>query len=295
MTGDHDGPDTLRPDVRDKGLHGRSLVSPTLSYVAFNMRNPVIGLAAGAKGLALRKALALAVNRKRLVEFVLGGTGLPADQLIPPGYTGHTAGFRMENQKFDVAGALKLLKEAGFTVEESEGRVRTLNAQGEQVHVEISLRRKEPPAELLTFWRETGAAIGVEIALAAMSFAEFLEQQEKGLGMAYDSGWVLDYPSPCNMLQLFYGPYSAPGINAANFELKDYDLLFEKLRQVEHSGDEAALVRLTQRAQEVIDAHSPWIVLSFRCTCMLYSRRLLWPANHGFNPYPMKYHMLKAA
>lgn len=41
-------------------------------------------------------------------------------------------------------------------------------------------------------------------------------------------GWGLDYPDAENTLQLFYGPYEAPGSNASNYKNPEYDALYEQ-------------------------------------------------------------------
>jgi len=64
------------------------------------------------KDLRVRRAISKAIDRKALTERVLGGLGLPASNLIPPGVFGYAPDLAVE--PFDPVGARKLLAEAGF-------------------------------------------------------------------------------------------------------------------------------------------------------------------------------------
>lgn len=60
----------------------------------------------------VRRALSKAIARDALVERILEGEGIPAGQLVPPGFFGHEASLIAPVQ--DLAGARQLLTEAGF-------------------------------------------------------------------------------------------------------------------------------------------------------------------------------------
>lgn len=60
----------------------------------------------------VRKALSMMINRPAIVERVMEGVALPAGQLLPDGFFGRSPTLKPE--KYDVAGAKKLLAEAGY-------------------------------------------------------------------------------------------------------------------------------------------------------------------------------------
>ena len=60
----------------------------------------------------VRKALSMMINRPAIVERVMEGAALPAGQLLPDGFFGRSPNLKPE--KYDVAGAKKLLAEAGY-------------------------------------------------------------------------------------------------------------------------------------------------------------------------------------
>jgi len=62
-------------------------------------------------------------------------------------------------------------------------------------------------------------------------------------------GWTLAYPDPQYILQLFYGPNAAPGINGFNYASERYDRLFE---QAGHFADGAERNQLYRRLNQMI-------------------------------------------
>ncbi len=60
----------------------------------------------------VRKALSMAISRDLIVERVMEGVAVPAGQLLPDGFFGVSA--NMPPEKYDPAGAKKLLAEAGY-------------------------------------------------------------------------------------------------------------------------------------------------------------------------------------
>lgn len=64
------------------------------------------------KDVRVRKAISKAINRELIVERVMEGVAIPAGQLLPEGFFGLSNKLKVE--KYDPAGAKKLLAEAGY-------------------------------------------------------------------------------------------------------------------------------------------------------------------------------------
>jgi peptide/nickel transport system substrate-binding protein len=64
------------------------------------------------KDVRVRTAISKAINRKALVEHTMEGLAVPASNLVSPGIFGHADTIPVE--AYDVAGAKKLLAEAGY-------------------------------------------------------------------------------------------------------------------------------------------------------------------------------------
>lgn len=64
------------------------------------------------KDLRVRRAISMAINRPAIVSKVMDGNAIPAGQLLPDGFFAISP--KLNPEKYDVEGAKKLLKEAGW-------------------------------------------------------------------------------------------------------------------------------------------------------------------------------------
>lgn len=96
-------------------LHLRVVAEPgaIYQYVAFNLRNRYLSK------LAVRQAIAHAIDRKRIVRDLLLGYGRVTDTLFPPGHWAHAD--NLPSYAYDPAAAKKLLDEAGFRDPDGDG------------------------------------------------------------------------------------------------------------------------------------------------------------------------------
>jgi len=76
------------------------------AYLGFNHDDPVAGQT------AVRKAIAHAIDRKHIIQFILGGKARPAQAIFPPDHwAGHPT---LSGYPYDPGQARQLLREAGF-------------------------------------------------------------------------------------------------------------------------------------------------------------------------------------
>ena len=275
------GDDLLQEKYREQGIHLREFLEPTLHYISFNMKDTTFGSPAGDTGKALRAAVALCIDRTDYINTHLNGRGEPADQLIPPGVLGHSEQNVMSGQRFDPAEGRKLLKEAGFTVTETDGAWTTTRKDGKQVELKISFRStSESTVEYGEWLTNSVAAIGIKLVPDYLSFPKFLRQQADGTGQAYDAGWVMDVPDAQNMLQLLYSPNKPPGINSAAYESEAYDRLYEEMAVLRDDVPEQAKRKreLIKKLHKQIDDDTPWVLMEYRKRLTLY--------HEGFNTPP---------
>lgn len=281
----------LKKEYREKGLRLTIADEPIVDYIAFNMNDEVVGAKAGKKGKAIRKALSLSMDRDKLNIERRGGFAPPANRLIPPDIVGHGAA-ALAFQRFDAAEARETLRQAGFRVEQRLTKWRALDADGKQVTVKLLLRSKNADAQsYATLMAQFAEQAGIKLDCELLTFAEFLKRQEEGQGQAYDAGWVLDYPDAQNLLQLLYGPYKPPGINAASFANADYDKCYEELATLSDQDEKqrARKLALIERMTEIVDDETPWVLLSWRRSLTLHREELKAPPPCSFNYSQAKY------
>ncbi|MEZ5991063.1 MAG: ABC transporter substrate-binding protein [Planctomycetota bacterium] len=286
------GDDLLNEKYRKQGIHLIDYIEPTVHYISFNMNDATFGSKAGDKGRALRKAVAKCINRADYINKHLNGRGEPGSQLVPPGVLGHSDECVLQNQQFDLDGARKLLKEAGFTVNETDTGWSTSDA-GKQIELQVCFRSQKETTMAYGEWlTEALAQIGISFKPKYMSFRDFLRTQDEGKGQAYDAGWVMDVPDAQNMLQLLYSPHKPPGINSAGFANPTYDKLYEEMSVLRDDVPEEAERKrqLIVEMHKVLDDETPWVLMEYRKIYSLGQEGFLSPP-----PNPFAYNFKKYA
>ncbi len=273
-------------ELQARGVKALRYEEATIGYISFNMNDTTVGTPAGEKGLALRRALALSIDREDFIRRYLNGRGSPATQLIPPGMKGHQPENNMQSQRYDPARGREILSAAGFEVRPKGTAYETIDPEtGKPVTIVVSFRSlAETMKQEASYIASSALQVGVTIQPELMTFAEFLKRQDEGVGQAYDAGWVMDYPDAQNMLQLLYGPNKPPGINSASYSSPRYDALYKDMSVLDDNVgpqfDEK--LELIGQMHEELDKDVPWILFEFRVTYVLYHQWYTPPKPNEF-------------
>jgi ABC-type oligopeptide transport system substrate-binding subunit/class 3 adenylate cyclase/tetratricopeptide (TPR) repeat protein len=135
----------------------------------------------------VRRAFALATDRHRLADLVLGGYLFPATGgLVPPAMAGHSPGIALP---YDPPTARKLLDEAGYPGGRGFPPVELLSYQG----------RKAVHEDLQSQWLDD---LGVQVAGGAIAWTSFLDRQAQKPPHIAIAGTSAIYPDPAG----FVGP-----------------------------------------------------------------------------------------
>ncbi|MHC4841085.1 MAG: ABC transporter substrate-binding protein [Planctomycetota bacterium] len=281
----------LKKGLSDKGIVLTTYEEPTIHYVSFNMTDPVVGTAAGEKGKAIRKALALSFDRERYVKEQLNQRGTPAVGVLPPGCAGYDESSQA-SQKYDIDAAKKVLTDAGYKLE-GDKEIKCLDPDtNKQVTINVLYRStSDSMAKTAKLQVEFAAKVGILIEPEMMTFGEFLRRQDEGDGQAYDAGWVMDYPDAQNMLQLLYGPNKPPGINSASFDNKEYNKLYSEMAALDESKPEQLKTKLEliRKMADVLEEETPWICVEYRKTFRLTQKGVALPSPNAFSYTGLKY------
>ena len=184
----------------------------------------------------VRKALALAIDKRRLVERITRGGEQPASHLVPNG-TAHYVS--PEGLGYDPALARKLLAEAGYPGGKNFPRMEYMfNAPvgGGKIHEQIAI-------ELQQMWRDT---LGIDIELRQLEMQVYLTEQDQ---MHYDvsrSSWIGDYNDANTFLNMFV---TNDGNNRTGWSNARYD---ELVREANETTDMDAREKLFQDAETIL-------------------------------------------
>ena len=264
---DADG--NLRPSLAEKGF--RLFASPVLqlSYVGFNMRDPLVG---GNK--KLRQALNCAFDFPAWRKFSMNRV-MQCDGPLPPGVRG-----RLETPfayAFNLEKAKRLLAEAGYPggVDPKTGR---------RLRVEISMGRATQDArETVELMQSFYDKVGVQLDAKFMTWDAYLRAVSEGRTMMFLLGWVGDYPDAENFIQLFISKNVSPGANHSNYTNPEVDRLYDEAMAAKTESERLAA---WQRVQEIVREDCPWIFLHYPKSYSITS-----PSVTGYTPTDFPYGM----
>ena len=182
-------------------------------FVSFNMRDPLVG---GAKGKALRQAIAAAIDPQALINVIWNGRGIPLNSMVPVDFAGSERDTAAPVHKRDLALARKLMADAGYP--DGKGLpplTLRLPAADADTRNEVDLLKSQL------------AAVGVHLAGDFDDMPTFTRSMEAGNFQVAYYAWYADYPDAQDYYQLAYGKNLAPGPNNGNFIDAGYDKAYE--------------------------------------------------------------------
>jgi oligopeptide transport system substrate-binding protein len=245
--------------------HSKELVvAPFLAtaYFGLNLSNPIF-----ASNLQLRKALAMAIDRKRIAN-AQGFGQPPAFGFVPPGtwnYDPQSWQWAALNDKDRIAEAKSLYASAGYSADKPL-RIRVLFNANTAI--------KQTAILIAAMWKET---LGVETELIEEEYRVFLQSRhDKSRWDVARLGWTADFNDASNFLDTFRN--NSPN-NDSGFSNRTFDLLL----------DEAAKTRDLQTRKLLLEA-AERVMLSDYPILPLYfyvSKRLVKPYVHGVQPNPL--------
>jgi len=247
-----------------------------VDFIAFNMRDPVVGQSAdpvvNERHRKLRQAFACALDLEQYCTVIFNNRHVPANTPIPPSVTGHTE--KTYPYKFDLARAKRLLAEAGYP----DGK----DAKGNRLRLVMILpgAGSTDARQEADFFQEQLRAIGIDLETQQMTFTEYLRREHEGETQVFWAGWVIDYPDAQNTLQLFYGPNKCPGVNGTNYSNPEFDKLYERISTMADGPERTALY---EQMAEMVMADCPWALLTYRLQYGLFQP---WFQNYQPSAFP---------
>jgi oligopeptide transport system substrate-binding protein len=247
--------DKLKPEYAARGIVRHAYIEPFLFFVDFNMDDPVVGGMSNDK-IALRRAIAMGLNTQNLIDVVYAGQGQPANQLIPPGVSGHdpTASSR---PLYDPAAAQALLDRFGYKNRDADGYRK--GPDGKPLTVVLSLRAAAISRETQTLWKRDMDVIGIRIDFRVAPFQDFVKDLIAGKYQMSAAGFG-GIPTGDGILELL-DSRQPPFANQSRFKSAEYDQWVDRfLRSPTPTEQIAAARRMTEMAR----AYMPLLPTIFR-------------------------------
>ena len=212
----------------------------------------------------LRRAIGLAIDRKKILETFYEGRGRLAEGPVPDLLRTWVLNKNTRALGYDAAMAKQMIKEHGFA-----GTRLTLYIAADQESVDL--------AEIIHSYL---GDVGLTVDIRQLEWSAYKSAVNRGEPDMFWLSWWADYPDAENFLfPLFDSANLGPAGNRTGYVNRVVDRLIE---EGQHSVDQRKRDHLYQKAEEKIISDAPWVFFWHKTD---YIIRQPWVS--GFKVYPI--------
>lgn len=262
--------DKLKPEYISRGVSRHVFPEPFLFAFYFNIDDPAIGGMTNDR-VALRRAIALAIDQSTMVSVLYAGQALPANQIVPPGVGGHDPSLP-QRPFYDPQSAKALLDRFGYKTRDADGF--RMTPDGKPLTVVVSLRTGGITRELQTLLKKNLDAIGLRVDFRVAPFQDIIKELELGKFQMYWGGYG---GQPSGYPELWQLDSRQPqATNVTHFRLDEYDRAMEAFLQSRGNAEQVAAAR---KMNELVRTYVPLLPGIFRL-----ENDFVQPWLQGFSP-----------
>jgi len=267
----------LRPDLAKRGVKHIRFGAPSVTFTYFNLDDPVVG-GYSTQRIALRRAIGMGFDVDEMIRVLFAGNALPANQLLPPGVSGHDPSLPVKSI-YDPVGARALLDRFGFKDRDGDG-YREL-PDGKPLTVVRGTLPESWYREADTLWKKNMDAIGVRMQVQQQTFAELLNLSRSGKLPMFNLGYRSLEPSGYQILQTLWGK-SPRDTNPSQFKQADYDAAYEQFLRTPAGPARVALAR---KMSDISQAYMPMLLHTYGVGNVLHYPWVqgYWPSAFGYS------------
>jgi peptide/nickel transport system substrate-binding protein len=241
-----------------------------LSYMAFNTRDPIL------KDPRVRRALAYAIDRKPILEYLGRGFSRPADSVLPPeswAYNGNVPHYDHDPER-----ARQLLDQAGYPL-----------VNGVRFHMTMKTSTEGSTRLLSAVLQQQLREVGVILDIRTFEFATFFSDVTHGAFQFYSLRWIGGNEDPDIFEYVFDSDKFPPhGANRGYYSNPQVDRLISEART---QLDQNTRKQLYAQIQQILAEDLPYINLWYFDNVVVHTKRV---GNISLNPSG-NYDFLKTA
>ncbi len=220
--------------------------------------------------LRVRKALSMAVDRKALTAYVAKAGQIPSSTFVPSGMGGYEDARGLQ---FDVAGAKRLLAEAGYP--NGRGFPKTeLMYNTNELHRMITQAVQQ-------MWKDN---LGILVDLVNVEWKVYLARQSSLDYQMARAGWIGDYVDPNTFLDMWV---TRGGNNETGWSNTRYDDLIARAACT--IVDRKERMKTLREAEQMLLDDTPILPLYTYVNTGMLSRRVKGWSPNILDQHPLKY------
>ncbi|MFN3729840.1 MAG: ABC transporter substrate-binding protein [Fimbriimonadaceae bacterium] len=209
------------------------------------------------KDARVRRAVALAVDRDKIVNEILGGVNQIAYGMIPPGVPGFRDDYR--GLPYDPETAKRLLAEAGY------------EDASKMPRLELIIRENRPDIRIVAeaVQSQLSETLKMPITIRTMEWRSMIERINRRETDFSHRRWAADYLDPENFISFMGASYGVE--NKVNYSNPALDQL---TRAGDTEMDEARRLPLYQQAEDIMVNDAAYVPIYFQRDAELISPRV---------------------
>lgn len=226
-----------------------------------------------ADNIKLRQALNYAIDREKIVKYVLKGKGTPGVHgILPRGMPGFSE--EVKSYSYDKEKAIKLLVEAGYP-------------GGNGLNLKLVYYNDESQRELCEALQAQFKDVGITLQIDEMLGASHRSAQNEGKLAFWRANWGADYYDPENYYALFYSKNETPiGPNTSHYKNEKVDSLYDLGLKITNFDERMIVYR---EIEKIVNDDSPWMVIYYNQFIYLKQKNISGMYVDGLGIINLKY------
>lgn len=247
-------PDMVTTLSRDPHLRIEQTSGTTLNYLAFNLRDPVL------KDVRVRQAIAYALNRQPMIQYLWRDLAVPAASILPPQSWAYDGNVR--HYDYDPGRARQLLDQAGYRT--STGGIR--------FHLTMKTSTEETTRLLAAVLQQQLRNVGIALDIHTLEFATFYSEVVKGAFQIFSLRWIGANQDP-DIFEYVFDSSSIPPrrANRGYYSNPQVDAL---IAQARGEIDQKERAKLYDQIQQILANDLPYINLWYLDNVAVHNRRV---------------------
>jgi len=263
-------PDTVLTLEKDPHLEVQRGPGTVLNYFAFNFRDPIL------KDVRVRQAIAYAIDRKPMIDYLWRGFAEPAYSVLPTqswAYNGDVPKYSHDPQR-----ANQILDAAGYP-----------RVNGIRFHLIMKTSTEETTRLFTAVLQQQLHDVGIALGIRTFEFATFFADVTSGAYQVYSLRWIGGNEDPDIFEYVFHSSKFSPhGANRGFYANPRVDALIDRGRT---ELDQNVRRQIYFEIQQTLAEELPYINLWYLDNVLVHSRRV---KNLTLNPAG-NYDFLKTA
>ncbi len=247
------GADMTQAMAADPNLQIERAPGTVYAYLAFNLRDPIL------KDRRVRQALAYAIDRGPLIEYLWRGQARPAVSVLPP----QSWAFQAAEPTYphDPERARRLLDAAGYPA-----------VNGVRFHLTMKTSTEESSRLMAAVFQQQLREVGIALEIRSFEFATFYADVLKGAFQLYSLRWIGGNQDPDIFEYAFHSQKLPPnGANRSFYTSAEADALIDEGRR---STDETRRREVYFRLQSRLNEDLPYLHLWYFDNVLVHTRRV---------------------